>query len=220
MAEAGVAQRGDLILHPNYALIGAMGALLVFATTLIMISIGMCLHKGWKVKEIDMKTYRDFQLPINIHHEDQDLFERNNDFVNFKSDLIDSEEDDLDEFNLDIQFDLIDAGDKYLGMYNRRKQKHKKAKVQKREDIKRLLREIEVLMQQIGNSAMGASMTWLDLEAGDVDLSNDKLVEQIEAELQAYSAREKEEADAYQRKKTEMMKEASELDLNFYKRIV
>jgi hypothetical protein len=102
MGEAGVAQRGDLILEPNYALIGAMGGLLIFATIIIMISVGYCLHKGWKVKEIGMRTYRDYQLPMNIHHEDKDLFERNNDFINFKSDLIDSEEDDLDYFNLDI----------------------------------------------------------------------------------------------------------------------
>jgi len=33
-------------------------------------------------------------------------------------------------------------------------------------------------MQQIGNSAMGASMTWLDLEAGG-EVSKAKLVEQI-----------------------------------------
>merc|ERR1719458_519841 len=121
MAGQGVSQRGDLILHPNYPLIGAMGALLVFSTTLIMISIGFCLHKGWKVSELGMNTYRDYQLPINIHHEDQEIFERQNDFINFKSDLIDSEEDDLDQFNLDIQFDLIDAGEHYLKMYNKRK---------------------------------------------------------------------------------------------------
>ena len=143
-----------------------MGGLLIFSTLLIMISIGYCLHKGWKISEINMSTYRDYQLPINIHHEDYDLFERNNDFINFKSDLIDSEEDDLDQFNLDIQFDLIDAGDYYLKMYNKRKMKHKHAKVKKRDDVKRLLSDIENLMGSIGNSAMGAQMTWLDLEAG------------------------------------------------------
>ena len=196
-----------------------MGGLLIFATVLIMASIGFCLHKGWNVNEINMKTYRDFQLPMNMHHEDKDLFERNNDFINFKSDLIDSEEDDLDKFNLDIQFDLIDAGDHYLKMYNRRKMKHKRAKVRKREEIKRLLKDIEALMQQIGNSAMGANMTWLDLEYGE-EYSNEKLVEQIEQELQAMSAREKEENEAYQRKRTEMMKEATDHDVSFYKKIM
>jgi len=121
LGETGVSQSGSLILQPNYPLIIAMSCLLVFATTLIMCSIGFCLHKGWKVTELTDRTYRDYQLPLNIHHESDELFYAKNDFINFKSDLIDSEEDDLDTFNLDIQFDLIDAGEKYLKMYNKRK---------------------------------------------------------------------------------------------------
>jgi hypothetical protein len=104
-------------------------------------------------------------------------------------------------------------------MYNRRKMKHKKAKVQKREDIKRLLGDIEKLMMQIGNSAMGANMTWLDLEMGE-DYTNEKLVEQIENELQMVEKKEKEENEAYQRKRTEMMKDASDHDVSFYKKIM
>jgi len=121
LGETGVSQSGSLILQPNYTLIIAMGCLLVFATALIMGSIGFCLHKGWNVTELRNMTYRDYQLPMNIHHESDELFYAKNDFVNFKSELIDSEEDDLDNFNLDIQFDLIDAGEKYLKMYNKRK---------------------------------------------------------------------------------------------------
>ena len=45
MAEAGIAPSGALILQPNYALLGGMVAILVFATSLIMCSIGFCLHK-------------------------------------------------------------------------------------------------------------------------------------------------------------------------------
>ena len=110
-----------MILQPNYTLILAMGGLLIFATLLVMLSIGFCLHKGWNVSELNDRTYRDYQLPLNIHHESEELFFAQNDFINFKSDLIDSEEDDLDNFNLDIQFDLIDAGDKYLKTFNKRK---------------------------------------------------------------------------------------------------
>jgi len=36
--------------------------------------------------------------------------------------------------------------------------------VTKREDVSRLLAEIENLIQQIGNSAMSSNMNWLDLE--------------------------------------------------------
>lgn len=147
LGETGVSQSGSLILQPNYTLIGAMGGLLIFATLLIMLSIGFCLHKGWNVEELTNGTYRDYQLPLNIHHESDELFYAKNDFINFKSELIDSEEDDLDNFNLDIQFDLIDAGEKYLKMYNKRKQKHKRDKVRKRDDIKALLAQIEDLIQ-------------------------------------------------------------------------
>lgn len=83
-------------------LIAAMVGLLLAATTLIMGSIGFCLHKGWKTKELTEGTYRDYQLPLDIHHENEKIFYGKNDFINYKSDLIDSEEDDLDNFNLDI----------------------------------------------------------------------------------------------------------------------
>jgi len=79
-----------------------MGCLLVFASILIMCSVGFCLHKGWKVSELSDRTYRDSQLSLNLHHENEELFYKKNDFVNHKSELIDSEEDDLDNFNLDI----------------------------------------------------------------------------------------------------------------------
>lgn len=211
LGETGVSQSGSLILQPNYTLIIAMGCLLVFATLLIMLSIGFCLHKGWNVTELTNGTYRDYQLPMNIHHESDELFYAKNDFINFKSELIDSEEDDLDNFNLDIQFDLIDAGEKYLKMYNKRKQKHKKDKVRKRDDIMGLLQQIEDLIQQIGNSAMSSNMTWLDLEQ-QIDVDDEKLKEQIQQELHLLSAREKEEDDAYQKKKEDMLKDASERD--------
>ena len=49
-----------------------------------------------------------------------------------KSELIDSEEDDLDDFNLDIQQDLVAAGEKYLRMFKKKKDKHKNYKAEKK----------------------------------------------------------------------------------------
>jgi hypothetical protein len=40
--------------------------------------------------------------------------------------MIDHEEEDLDNANLDIQQDLVDAGKKYLHKYNKRRNTHKK----------------------------------------------------------------------------------------------
>lgn len=63
---------------------------------------------------------------------------------------------------------------------------------------------------------MASNMTWLDLEQqGAVD--DEKLREQIENELHMLSAREREEDDNYQRKKSQMMKDASDRDKNLFK---
>lgn len=55
--------------------------------------------------------------------------------------------------------------------------KHKNAKVSKREDVSRLLMDIENLIQQIGNSAMSSNMNWLDLDQQGDDVDDDKLRE-------------------------------------------
>jgi hypothetical protein len=46
--------------------------------------------------------------------------------------LIDYEEDDLDNLNLDIQQDLVDAGEKYVHMYEKRKRKIKAGRFAKK----------------------------------------------------------------------------------------
>ena len=73
---------------------------------------------------------------------------------------------------------MIDAGNKYLGRYNRRKAKHKNAKIDNREDIKQRLKEIEDLIQAIGNNAMASNMNWLDLEHHE-EVDDEVLREQI-----------------------------------------
>jgi hypothetical protein len=125
------------------------------------------------------KMYRDFQIDHDMHPENMDLFINNNDFVNFKSDLIDSEEDDLDNFNLNIQTDLVNAGERYLKMYKKRKDKHKGSKRSRRSEIKALINEIEDLISKLGNAAMSSNMHWLDLNA-DTNMDDDKLKEKIE----------------------------------------
>lgn len=101
-------------------------------------------------------------------------------------------------------------------MYAKRKQQHKKQKVVKRDDVKALLKEIEDLIQQIGNSAMASNMHWLDLDQqGEID--DEKLREQIENELNLLGAREKEEDDAYSKKKEELLKDASNRDKEIFK---
>lgn len=61
-----------------------------------------CMHKGWYIKDMKYDSYRDGQLSVNIHHENEKVFVARNDFVQHKSELIDHDEDDLDNANLDI----------------------------------------------------------------------------------------------------------------------
>jgi len=65
--------------------------------------IRYCMIKGWFIKEPSRKNYRSEQAIVNFSHKNQSVFDDNNEFVYFKSDMISYEEDDLDNLNLDIQ---------------------------------------------------------------------------------------------------------------------
>jgi len=102
LSEIGVSQKSDIILKPNYPLLVSLGLMLFISTAIIMVFIGYCLHKGWSIPDLTARTFRDDQLKMQFNHEEREFSTENNDFDKFKSDLIDSEEDDLDNFNLDI----------------------------------------------------------------------------------------------------------------------
>ena len=56
--------------------------------------------------------------------------------------MIADEEDDLDNFNLDIQQDLVDSGKRYLKLFAKKKNKIKKFKVSRRDRLNELIRII------------------------------------------------------------------------------
>ena len=65
--------------------------------------IAYCMRKGWTIKELDLDNYREMQLAVNIHHENEKVFVDGNEFIQHKSELIDhQEDDDLDGCNFDI----------------------------------------------------------------------------------------------------------------------
>jgi len=70
-----------------------MTFLLIFGTGFTMWMVSYCMKKGWSVKELRSDNYRETQLAINIHHENERVFLDNNDFIQHKSDLIDHDED-------------------------------------------------------------------------------------------------------------------------------
>lgn len=150
-----------------------------------------------------------------MHHEDKAIFEEKNDFVAHKSELIDEEEDDLDNLNLDIQQDLVESGEKYLKMYSKKKNKHKSYKQKKKDEVQRLLREIEELVSRLSTDSLAANMHWLDLDSAMNNLDNDQIRQKIEEDLEAQRAREEKEHEMYQKKKDELLNEASERDKAF-----
>ena len=103
LASLGIAQNRDLITKPNYVLYGTIVGITFVFTAFIMWMIRYCMIKGWFIREPSMQNYRSEQLKVNLSHENQTIFDQNNEFVNYKSDLISYEEDDLDNLNLDIQ---------------------------------------------------------------------------------------------------------------------
>ena len=68
-------------------------------------------------------------------------------------------------------------------MFSKRKHHHIDEKIRKREAIKRLLAEIEDLINRLGNSAISSHMQWLDLDDDGVD--DGAWREKIEKEMDA-----------------------------------
>ncbi len=102
LSQMGISQRNDIILKPNYPLIASMTVMLFAGTAFIMWMVSYCMRKGWNIRRNALESFRETQLSVNIHHQNETLFDENNDFINFKSDLIDHAEEDLDGCNLDI----------------------------------------------------------------------------------------------------------------------
>lgn len=164
LASFGVSQRTDIIVQPNYPLLVSMLFITIGGTAITLYLVHYCMHKGWFIKDMNDSTYRDSQMAINIHHENERVFVDRNDFVQHKSELIDHEEEDLDNANLDIQQDLVDAGKVYLHKYNKRQHKHKKQQNQKRRKLRELLDEIEGLVSVLNSDQAAMQIHWLDLE--------------------------------------------------------
>jgi hypothetical protein len=103
LSENGVKNRNDIIIKPNYYLIGSMVFLLLFGTAFTMWLVSYCMRKGWSIPQLRGSNYRSLNMGINIHHQNHRLFTDRNDFQIFKSESLNYEEDDLDGLNMDIQ---------------------------------------------------------------------------------------------------------------------
>ncbi len=130
LAHQGVSHRKDLIIHPNIALQLSMFIITLTGTGLIMIMASYCANQPFAIKNIEKENYdyRESQIGINIHHKNKQIHHDLNDFVNYKSELINDEDEDCENINFDIQQDLVDAGKKYLNIYKKKKQRIRRKK--------------------------------------------------------------------------------------------
>jgi len=110
----GIPQREDIIIGPDYPLLAALGATLVLSTGAAMVLVAYCLHKQWTIQKARTKGYRSEHLLVDIGHDNAQTYGKaGSDFVQHKStpdEESSGEEDDLDEVNMEIYQDLVEAG--------------------------------------------------------------------------------------------------------------
>jgi hypothetical protein len=123
--------------------------------------------------------------------------------VNHKSKLIVDEEDDLDNFNLDIQQDIMDAGKNYLKYYGKRKLRCKKFKRTRRERLNELVRLINDDVCKLQMTAEEKRLHYLDLD--NMKLDDGQIKEEIQKELDAQRELEQIEAEQYAKRKEDML---------------
>lgn len=195
-----------------------MACITIFGTAFTLWMVHYCMHKGWYIKDLKDDSYRNAQLQINIHHENERVFIDNNDFVKYKSHLIDHTEEDLDAANLNIQQDLVDIGKKYLKTYNKRKDKHKKNKKNKKKQVNELLSEVEGLIGVLNSDQTSAQIHWLDLEVMQegVQVDDKAIKRQIERQMDQLQKQEEQQDNLYKAKKEELLKNASERERQLY----
>jgi hypothetical protein len=121
LSEFGMPQRDSIIIKPDYPLLIALAGILVASTGIVMVLISYCLHKQWTIRKVKREGYRLKHVNINIAHDDPDTYGKaKSDFYKHKSrpdDESSGEEDDLDDINMDIYQDLVEAGKELLESY-------------------------------------------------------------------------------------------------------
>jgi hypothetical protein len=185
VASVGVQLKQDIIIKPDVPLLASMGAILVLSIVAVMFGVGYCLHKGWSLPKVNLLGYRNLYMKSDVDHTCEETFRKNNDFALFKSyldnkeplDDLDKEgegeklmehEDDLDEINLNIHLDVLNAGQQYLKIFGDKKKARTMQKQSRKRDILAMMEEIERLINTIGQDALVNQMAIFDdNEEGD-----------------------------------------------------
>lgn len=121
LSQFGVPQRSGIIITPDYPLLVGMGCILILSTGVVMLLIAYCLHKQWKIAKVKRGGYRLLHADVSILHSEEATYgAKANDFEMHRSrpdSESSAEEDDLDDINMDIYTDLVEAGDAFLSIY-------------------------------------------------------------------------------------------------------
>lgn len=78
--------------------------------------------------------------------------------------MIHSEEDDLDNLNLDIQQDLVGEISKYIREYSKKRNLHKRHKKKKKQILNEAIDKVVEFIFGISTDALESNMRWLDLD--------------------------------------------------------
>ena len=126
--------------------------------------------------------------------------------------MVDDAEDDLDDFNLDIQQDLVAAGEKYLKMFKKKKNKHKDFRNAKKAEVQRLLNEIEELMGMLSSSAQNGNMHCIDDMDDDRIIDDGTIKEKIQREMELDKKRDEDAKAEAEEKKEQIYSQANDRD--------
>jgi hypothetical protein len=93
------------------------------------------LRKRWNISDMDDPAYKALNMPKDFNHENAYEFEEKNDFLVHKSDLIESDEDDLDDLDFEIQYEIVEKAERFMREYDQKKNKHKREKNRKKSAV-------------------------------------------------------------------------------------
>jgi hypothetical protein len=147
MSAQGVPKDDSIIIRLNYRLVAAMAGCLLLFVTVVMALVSYCLHQEWNIDDISRKGYRMDNFDIDIKHTSDDVYGlKQNDFARLPSrprNESSEEEDDVDDINMEIYQDLLEAGKQFLDTYNDAKDRRKKNQRARRKRLTILLSEFE-----------------------------------------------------------------------------
>jgi len=145
-----------------------VGCILVFSTGIIMLLIAYCLHKQWRIAKVKRGGYRLTNANMSILHSEEATYgAKSSDFELHRShpdSESSEEEDDLDDINMDIYLELVEAGDAFLAAYGGVKSERRKQQRRKKRSLLETLRELESELARLTEDARGHDMQVFDAE--------------------------------------------------------